>query len=139
MKEHFLRCEVARIFTAVPPFATATLITENYFSSRSFQLKRLWFLLGFVPASPKCCIALTCRMNLSWEFFSSIRKKRGEYTRGSFSLELSLPLFFFFFFFLFDALSNRFRVFYALFIRAETALLSAPVIYGFFRRSHFCR
>ncbi len=37
-----------------------------------FQPKRLWFLLGFVPASPKCCVALTCRMNLSWEF-SSIR------------------------------------------------------------------
>lgn len=33
-----------------------------------FQLKRLWFLLGFLPASPKCCIALTCRVNLSWEF-----------------------------------------------------------------------
>lgn len=134
MKEHFLRCEVARIFTAVPPFATATLITENYFSSRSFQLKRLWFLLGFVPASPKCCIALTCRMNLSWEFFSSIRK--GGIHAGAASLSNSLSLFFFF---LFDALSNRFRVFNALFIRAETALLSAPVIYGFFRRSHFCR
>lgn len=36
-----------------------------------FQLKRLWFLLGFVPASPKCCTALTCRKNLSWKLFKS--------------------------------------------------------------------
>lgn len=43
MKEHFLRCEVARIFTAEPPFATATLITENYFSSRSFSSSAFGF------------------------------------------------------------------------------------------------
>lgn len=40
MKEHFLCCELFIFFffflTAEPPFATATLITVNYFSSRSF-------------------------------------------------------------------------------------------------------
>lgn len=46
MKEHFLRCEVFFFFfffTAETPFATATLITVNYFSSRSFSSSAFGF------------------------------------------------------------------------------------------------
>lgn len=32
-----------------------------------FQLKYLRLLLGFLPASLKCCTELTCTMNLSWD------------------------------------------------------------------------
>lgn len=32
-----------------------------------FQLKCIWSLFWFLPASLKCCIALTCRVNLSWD------------------------------------------------------------------------
>lgn len=52
MNEHFLRCEVVRIFTAEPPFATATLITENYFFFQFFQLKRLCFFFRIPPSVP---------------------------------------------------------------------------------------
>lgn len=64
MKELFLRWNFSHFFyyyyflTAEIPSASTALITVNYFFSP-------WVLLGFFPASHKCCIALACRISLS--------------------------------------------------------------------------
>lgn len=59
MKEHFLGCEVVRIsFTAEPPLATATLITENYFSSRSFSSSAFGFFWDSSISKVLHCINL---------------------------------------------------------------------------------
>lgn len=70
-------------FPAEPPFATATLITENYFSSSSFSPGAFVFFWDPSRHPQKCCCALTCKKNLVWQLFKSSPSGR-TFTRGSF-------------------------------------------------------
>lgn len=74
MKEHSLCYELLRTPPPFPPTTPPNVGTSlcdchfNYgklFFFPFLQLQRVWFLLGFVPASLKCYIALTCSVNLS--------------------------------------------------------------------------